>query len=364
VRALAQSPRIALLATLLLSASCGTDRIAHTPVAADGGVDQSRPDSHAGDSRTDLRPDGLSAPDLRPDLLQPDAPGGAWIAEASQTAQHIHGVFVLDSNTAWAVGDGGTILRRGATGWSAENSTVGDDLRGVWARSATDVWAAGGSPIVRFDGGAWKSSSAAVKGKLTGLSGVPVGAASSLLWAVGDDGAILEGGSGGGFQLLQILGAPLRAVYARSSTEVWVAGDGGAVWRGGSGGASAWSSEKTPTTQDLHGLCEGPAGQLWAVGDGGTILRRQASGSWVAEPSSVTTPLRAIWGPKQGDGTLWAVGDDGVVLRRESSGSWISEPSAVSVDLLGVHGAADATTIRLWATGRGGTILRSERAGP
>jgi hypothetical protein len=57
------------------------------------------------------------------------------------------GVAVSDDQ-AYAVGEFGTVLRRGSGGWSAEKSHVTDQaLHAAWIDSDGGVWAVGG----RFD---------------------------------------------------------------------------------------------------------------------------------------------------------------------------------------------------------------------
>jgi hypothetical protein len=93
-----------------------------------------------------------------------------------------------DSNDAWAVGAGGTILHSAAGGsWSAEHNDSGADLFGVFAAGGS-VWAvgAGGTILIRR-GGAWSgehSGGADLRAVWTASNGEG--------WAVGDDGTILH----------------------------------------------------------------------------------------------------------------------------------------------------------------------------
>src|SRR5688572_15218115 len=80
----------------------------------------------------------------------PACPVGQWCVEAPPVdgAPLLHGVWAINAEDVFAVGDAGTILRRTNNAWTAMTSGTARNLRGVWASSSSDVWATGGAGTV------------------------------------------------------------------------------------------------------------------------------------------------------------------------------------------------------------------------
>src|SRR5690349_5159585 len=96
-----------------------------------------------------------------------------WCQEPSPTTARLHGVWAASASDVFAVGDGGTILRRVSGTWTAMTSPTTSDLRGVWGLSSSNVWAcgvaAGGvGAVVHWNGTSWSS----VRGTTTDLESV------------------------------------------------------------------------------------------------------------------------------------------------------------------------------------------------
>src|SRR5204863_10063604 len=82
----------------------------------------------------------------------------------------------------WAVGGGGTILHRIATGWDFVPSGTSVNLIAVWGASTSDVWAAGDDGATHWNGSAWTATS--VGGGLSVVNSM-WGFAANDIWAVG-----------------------------------------------------------------------------------------------------------------------------------------------------------------------------------
>jgi hypothetical protein len=165
----------------------------------------------------------------------------------------------------WAVGRLGMVAHYDGTGWKGAPAASVSDLNAVWTGTPGDVWAVGSAGTIQHH-------TTAAGWTVSGISGASFncvwGAGPSDIWA-GErlgrmwhwDGTKWSSSTpGGGFY----------ALAGRASNDVWAAGSAGTVvhWNG-----SAWSSD-TPTSNDLHGLWVGPAGDVWMAGTGGAILRR------------------------------------------------------------------------------------------
>src|ERR1044071_6667232 len=86
-------------------------------------------------------------------------PSGQWCSESPPSAIGAvlqRTVWAASAEDVFAVGDGGTILRRNNDTWTAMTSGTTVKLRGVWGTSSWDVWATGLSgTILHFDGTSW-----------------------------------------------------------------------------------------------------------------------------------------------------------------------------------------------------------------
>ena len=91
--------------------------------------------------------------------------GSSWTVESevytderdmSRWYAYVKSGWSLSAQEAWAVGDGGVVLKWNGANWSPVQSWTTDDLNAVWGRSATDIWAVGDSgTVIHWDGSHW-----------------------------------------------------------------------------------------------------------------------------------------------------------------------------------------------------------------
>lgn len=318
--------RVALVAFALL-AGCGDPA-----TAGDAGTDDARGDGG-------LDPDGDPGIDAPPNTACP-----TWCVEAAPTAvtARLAAVWAVTGNDVFAVGDGGTILRRKNNTWTQLASGTTANLRSVWGASASDVWAVGeAGTVLRFDGAAWTPvtgvttgdvaavwgssasdvwlastskvlhwngatwSSTTVVGSMQGLSGT----GPSDVW-LATEGAYLKHYTGSGWPTVMPTGgsATVFAVLAVSPTEVWSSsgppGSEMLVWNG-----TTWTGKATGGA--IFVSLYGPAsGNAWGVG--GTKLGHWNGTAWDAStPAGVTM---ALWGVHGTGPDVWAVGSGATIL--------------------------------------------------
>jgi len=108
----------------------------------------------------------------------------------SSTTNNLYGIWGSSSDNVYAVGGGGTVVKRNGSTWSAETSGTNNNLYGVWGSSSTDIFAVGVSgTIIHYDGKAWSTqTSGASANHLRAVWG----ASSENAFSAGDSGTILH----------------------------------------------------------------------------------------------------------------------------------------------------------------------------
>ena len=88
-------------------------------------------------------------------LAAEPAAGARWIEMNSGSTEHLRGVWIAQDKSAFAVGDGGTILRFDGSAWSPMTSNTTNALYDVWGSSAADVAASGVDKVLLFEDNSW-----------------------------------------------------------------------------------------------------------------------------------------------------------------------------------------------------------------
>ncbi len=158
--------------------------------------------------------------------------GTAWIFEAPPNDARLNDVWASGED-AFAVGEGGALLRRDATnGWTALDAGTDVDLNGVAGTAINDVWAVGADGVaLHYDGAAWTAT----------------------------DTGVTE---------------PLWAVFAPGSNAVYAVGNNGVAiyWNG-----AEWTSLPTGVSNNLYAVHGATAVNVWAVGNRGMALQYKAA---------------------------------------------------------------------------------------
>ncbi len=248
--------------------------------------------------------------------------GGVWNKVKGPTTYVLHGLWGANADDVWAVGNAGTLLRRTGTGWKAETSPTSESIYDVWGRSASEVYAVGAQGVLaRWDGNAWSLLRSATVVALRSVwgpdasevfavgdgptvmrfdgllwSAVPVednlidgephpvvgslydvGGAAGKVYAVGQDGLLLEQVLEDGRRFRQVPLGPLPTFRG-----VAVSPDGAVLLVGREGTAMVLDpvfgllTEPTGSIAQLYDVVRFPDGGAVAVGDLGTILTRTA----------------------------------------------------------------------------------------
>lgn len=232
--------------------------------------------------------------------------GGVWNDEILTSHNvELRGVAAPDATNVWAVGDGGVILKRGATDteWNAQISGTTASLRAVAFGDATHGWAIGGGGTVlqTTNGTAW--SAASVDSGVSTLNDV-FALDSTRAWAVGDGGVALYRDAGGVWRKGTVPAGTgvLRSVHFVDASLGWAVGDGRTILRTVNGGGS-WTAQTAPpsprdATDSPKSVVFYDANRGIAVGDHEAIWRTENGGTtWVIfhpAPTNEHTPAHNL----------------------------------------------------------------------
>jgi hypothetical protein len=276
-------------------------------------------------------------------------PVGQWCQEAppinavTTAAPLLHGIFAISAGDVFAVGDGGTILRRINGGWTVMSSGTTADLRGVWGSSSSDVWASGvAGTILHFNGTAWS----AVSGATSDVDAV-WGSAPDDVWFAGG-GTVLHW-TGAGFTSFGF-GGTMLAVSGTGPRDVWVTGENtnlhhfnGSTWTTVNPGAGTstlftvlalsasdvWTTDFMSGKETMHwngskwvairtgggifnGMAAVTASDIWGVG--GSRVGHWNGTAWTLEQPFGSNA--SMWSVSTTAGNLWLVGDGALIAHR------------------------------------------------
>ncbi|MBN1592241.1 MAG: hypothetical protein JW941_03205 [Candidatus Coatesbacteria bacterium] len=222
---------------------------------------------------------------------------GFQILQEGNQAGDWHGMFFLNANTGFLVGDNARILRTddGGQNWSSLRSGISKKVRlkGVWF----------------FD-------------ELNGLVCGELG----TLYSTADGGRTWKRISVGGAELDGIAFAGRVGYVVGLSGRVLVTEDRGA----------SWTESERKTKRLLMAVdCAGEH-HAWAVGLGGTILHTADGGAnWEFQESGTASILLDVCFVDEKRG--WAVGTDGVIIHTSNGGiTWRPQQSGARHELNGV----------------------------
>lgn len=267
-----------------------------------------------------------------------------WCQETSPTNARLHAVWAASADDVFAVGDGGTILRRVSGTWTQMTSPTTSNLHGVWGLSSSDVWADGSAgTVVHFNGTSWSL----VRGPTADLESVWT-ASSTDVWFTGSTTVLRWNGSS--FSTAANFAGPLMSVSGTSSNDVWVTGENTNVhhWNGSSwtslnpgvGTTSLlcvlavapnndWVSDFMPNKETAHwngsswtivkasasgwnGMSALSPTDIW--GAGGSHVGHWDGSAWSSETPPGTSPV--LWSVTTRPGNAWVVGDTGLIGHR------------------------------------------------
>jgi photosystem II stability/assembly factor-like uncharacterized protein len=219
--------------------------------------------------------------------------GISWNSQISGTTNNLFSIHFADSQTGWAVGNAGTVLKTndGGTNWIPQESSSTSSFRSVYFVDNQTGWivGSGGTILKTTNGGTnWFPQTS---GGLYGLRSVHF-IDSQTGWTAGSAGIILKTTSGGTDWISQsiVSSTYLRCIYFTDPQTGWIVGDNatlnGTILKTTDGGTS-WVIQANPTMLSLNSIYFVTPQIGWTVGYYGSILNT-INGSIPVELTSFT----------------------------------------------------------------------------
>lgn len=229
--------------------------------------------------------------------------GTSWVRATTTGTPNakLTGVHCADADNCWAVGDSKTFIHWNGTNWSSGNlnsSVPNKGFNDVYCLSADSCWAVGQNDlsdllIVYWDGAVWSRATAVSGFAINKALNAITCTASNDCWAVGDsatfvhwDGSVWSVGSTNS----NVPSKSISSVSCTASNDCWAVGvkSGDALmvhWNG-----SEWS-RVTPdsgvSSKDLYAVDCVNANNCWASGQSGTIVQWNGL-NWVNYSATAT----------------------------------------------------------------------------
>lgn len=273
----------------------------------------------------------------------------SWRVEGSGQTETLNDIFVIDETTAYAVGEGGTILKKDGSNWAAITSPVTVDLFDVYFTSADNGWVSGeDGTLLQYDGTNWNEMTSGTEEDLNGLfflsategyavgnagvalqfdgstwNSIDVGLTDNNLYAVhgldannlvvvgaGAQSAIYDGTSWATFNSGN---RDMLGVWMIAPDQIWASAKAGRLY--GYDGTD-WT-EQTVGNRDLRDVYFLNSDKGYMVGRNGTLLAYNGA-VWTAVASGSGTDLNGIFLLDETKGYI--VGNDGIVISYQGDG--------------------------------------------
>ena len=164
-----------------------------------------------------------------------------WTAQSSGTSNYLYSVYFTDSNTGYAVGMSGTILKttNGGNNWTAQSSGTSFSLSSVYFSDADTGYAVGVPGIILKTTNGGNNWTSQTSGTVNNLYSVFFTNANTG-YAVGQNGTIIKTTNGGTNWTAQLSGTSifLRSVYFPDANTGYAVGDSGTILKTINGGVS------------------------------------------------------------------------------------------------------------------------------
>jgi photosystem II stability/assembly factor-like uncharacterized protein len=286
--------------------------------------------------------------------------GGKWELVESPTTNTLNGVYFVNENDGWAVGNSGTILHYDGDNWQIVDSPTTRDIDDVCFVSSENGWAVGYAGVVlHFDGIRWEiSAELAAAPRDVFFLDAENGWIASAPWYKSSLGETKSYGlyyfDGTGWHDITPpiggSGINLYTVYFLDKNDGWVAGNlvgGSPDYFFAHYNGAEWEIFENDRT--FHALFFNSPTDGWSAS--GVILHYDGA-SWSQLPDSSVGGMYSLHFTSEDDG--WAVGYRAIAHHNGERWEYVAV-SEVDIPLLwSVHFTSPANG---WAVGNNGMIL-------
>jgi photosystem II stability/assembly factor-like uncharacterized protein len=284
---------------------------------------------------------------------------GQWTTYNTGTTDQLYSVFFPDSNTGYATGWNGAMVKTSDAGanWTVLSSGTSQALLSVYFTSATTGYAVGNGGLIlkTTNGGITWSSQTAGSNNLTSVrfidtnNGYAVGAAGTVLFT--PDGGVTwpTQSSTTTYQL--------NSVFFLNNINGYAAGHYGTIIHYD---GTSWSSLTTGTSDHLYSIFFVDSNIGYAAGLNGTIIKTSDGGAtWESLSSGTSLQLSSIYFTDANTG--YVLGLNGLILKTTDGGiTWSNSVSGSSNNLWSVYFTDAATG---YVADGNGNILKTTTAG-
>jgi len=240
-------------------------------------------------------------------LLKKD--GANWTAMTSPVTVDLFDVYFTSADNGWVCGEDGTLLQYDGTSWNEVTSGTDSDLNGIFFVSATDGYAVGNDGIaLQYDGSTWNSIDVGLTDDLFAVHGLD--ANNLVVVGAGAESSIFDGTS---WTTYSSGNRDMLGVWMLAPDKIWASAKAGRLY--GFDGA-AWN-EQTVGNRDLRDVYFLNNETGYMVGRNGTLLAYDGS-VWTAVASGSGEDLNGIY--LLNDSKGYIVGVDGIVISYQGDG--------------------------------------------
>lgn len=286
-----------------------------------------------------------------------------WSKQTSGVTQDLYGIFFIDANNGWAVGDAGTIIHttNGGSSWEKQTSGSLEDFSAVVFFDVNSGWVTGSNGIILHttNGGTnWVSQANPLSGKSSTIKGLSfvdanIGWASTIF-------TILHTTDGGTNWTVQVDSVgPCGDLSFSDANNGFVSGLDGMLWHTTNGGTT-WIEKASGIRNMLMAISNPVTNRCCTVGDAGHIFTTTDGINWVKQSSGTNNLLIEVDFADANNG--WAVGVNNTILHTADGGTtWISQHEKVDGQYLLSVSFPDIKNG--WVTGASGLIQHTTNGG-
>ena len=276
-----------------------------------------------------------------------------WADRRIETSETLYAVYTGGTG-AWAVGTTGSMWRVNAGGSALVELDTEEDLNGIWGAGDADnaaltlVGTAG--TVIDYAVG-----SPATVGDLGTVNLYDIDGKADLVVAVSWVGAYVHSGSEWVYEQLPD-NAQISSVWVGESSVFAVGEDGAIVQRSG----GEWTAMTSPTTDNLHAVHGTSDSDVYAVGEDGTVVHYDGT-EWTTLTSGTSINLWGVWTAPSGE--VFIVGNNGTALQyatppedaEAGETGFTVLPTGIDANLYAVSGTA---LNNVWAVGNRGAVVQ------